>query len=292
MSHCISSSSIVLVNLGSPRSPHPYHVFRYLTEFLTDPLVIELPFWKRQLLVRGIIVPTRFLESATNYKKIWTAEGSPLIVWGKKVCLLLEQALNLPVYLAMRYQKPSIKETLRSIKGPVIVVPLFPQYAEATTGSIVKEVKKWRPDATFVFLQPDHPTMISAMAAQITDEFDHLLMSFHGLPVKQDRTGYKEACYQTAAALGKKIGRSYHVSFQSRLGKEPWLEPYTSSVLPTLKGTVGVISPSFVADCVETTYELGMEYRPLYKGPLIPCMNQHPLWIDSLKEQIEEHLYI
>ncbi|MEI6531809.1 MAG: ferrochelatase [Chlamydiota bacterium] len=287
MQHSASSSSILLVNLGSPRSTHPYHVFRYLTEFLTDPCVIELPFWKRQLLVRGLIVPFRFLESAANYKKVWTEEGSPLIVWGEKVRLLLEKSLNLPVHLAMRYQKPSIKEALERIKGPVIVVPLFPQYADATTGSIVQEVKKWRPDATFAFLQPDHPTMIRAMAAQVTEDFDHLLMSFHGLPVKQDRTGYREACYQTAAALGKELGRPYHVSFQSRLGKEPWLEPYTSDVLPTLEGNVAVMSPSFVADCVETTYELGMEYRPLYKGPLISCMNDHPIWIDSLKEQIE-----
>lgn len=283
--------SIVLVNLGSPRSPQPFDVFRYLTEFLTDPRVIELPFWKRQLLVRGIIVPFRFRESAANYQKIWTFEGSPLIVWGEKVRALLEKETGWPVYLAMRYQKPSLKEVLRKIEGEVVVVPLFPQYAEATTGSIVAEVKKHRPDASLALLSPDHPTMIQAMAREVPADFDHLLMSFHGLPVKQDRHGYKEACYKTAEALGKELDRPYTVSFQSRLGKEPWLEPYTSDVLPQLKGRVAVMSPSFVADCVETTYELGVEYRSLYEGPLVPCMNDSPLWIQSLKEQIASHVF-
>lgn len=283
--------NILLVNLGSPKSPRPFHVWRYLTEFLTDPRVIELPFWKRQLLVRGALVPLRFRESATNYQAIWTPEGSPLITWGEKVQALLAKALNRPVYLAMRYQSPSIKDVLKKIEGPVVVVPLFPQYAEATTGSVIAEVKKYRPDATFALLSPEHPTMIRAMAEQVREDFDHLVMSFHGLPAKQDRHGYQEACYKTAKALAKELKCPYTVSFQSRLGKGRWLEPYTSDVLPQLKGRVAVISPSFVADCLETLYELGKEYKSFYKGPLIPCMNDHPLWIESLKEQIEAHVF-
>lgn len=277
--------SIVLVNLGSPKSYKPLSVWRYLTEFLTDPLVIEEPFWKRQLLVRGIIVPARFRQSAKAYKQIWTPAGSPLITWGEKVRDRLSEALGAKVYLAMRYQQPSLRTILTSVEGPLTVVPLFPQYADATSGSIAALVKRYRPDASLLVLQPDHPTMIRAMAAQVSGSFDHLCMSFHGLPVRQDR-GYKEQCLRTATALAAELRCPYTLSFQSRLGKEPWLGPYTSDVLAQSPGRTAVISPSFVADCLETLYELGIEYRSLYSGPLIPCMNDHPLWIQSLAEQI------
>lgn len=278
--------SVVLVNLGSPRSPGLWDVFCYLTEFLTDGRVIELPFWQRQLLVRGVIVPRRFRESAASYRAIWTEEGAPLLSWGYKVRDLLAKALGWPVFVAMRYQQPSIKAVLAKIRGPVVVVPLFPQYAEATSGSVIAKVRRYRPDAEVVLLSPDHPLMIQALASQIPQGLDHLVMSFHGLPLSQDRHGYSRACYRTAEALGKEISCPYTVTFQSRLGKEPWLMPYTSDLLPTLKGHVGVISPAFVADCLETLQELGIEYRSLYQGPLIPCLNDHPLWIQSLKEQI------
>lgn len=279
--------TVLLVNLGTPDSPKPFDVWRYLTEFLTDPRVIELPFWKRQLLVRGLIVPFRFRESAKSYQKVWTPSGSPLKTTSEKLACLLGEQLALPVKLAMRYGSPSIKEVLDTIEGEVIVVPLFPQYAEATTGSVIARVAACRPDAQFCLLDPVHPTMIKAMAAQVKEPFDHLVMSFHGLPVSQDRHGYKQACYRTAEALGKELGSLYTVSFQSRLGKEAWLEPYTNELLPTIPGKVALISPSFVADCLETIYELGMEYQPLYNGSLVSCMNTDPLWVQSLCEQLE-----
>lgn len=281
--------TVLLVNLGTPDSPKPLAVWRYLTEFLTDPRVIELPFWKRQLLVRGLIVPFRFRESAKNYQKIWTPSGSPLKTTSEKLAALVQERVGLPVRLAMRYGSPSIRDVLEKITGEVIVVPLFPQYAEATTGSVIACVRSCRPDAQFCLLDPAHPTMIKAMAAQVKEPFDHLVMSFHGIPVSQDRHGYKEACYRTAAALGKELGSAYTVSFQSRLGKDPWLEPYTHELLPTLSGKVALMSPSFVADCLETIYELGMEYRSLYEGPLISCMNTDLLWVQALCEQLEIH---
>ena len=287
-------TTVLLVNLGSPRKGTPWAVYRYLVEFLTDPLVIRLPFWKRQLLVRGIIALFRCRESAKSYRAIWTNEGSPLLYWGRRVKEALQESLgpSFEIRLAMRYKIPSIKEALKKPYEQLIVVPLFPQHAGSTSGSIIKETLPYKPK--ILRLKPDHPKMIRAMASRVREDFDHLVMSFHGLPVShKDARAYQKECYKTAEALAKELQLEegkYTIAFQSRLGKEPWIEPYTSDVLMSLRGKrVAVISPAFVADCLETLYEIDIDYRSQVLKDLVfvPCMNDHPLWIESLKEQIE-----
>ena len=276
---------LLLVNLGTPKSYAPGDVKRYLNEFLTDPNVIELPSPFRQLLVKGIIVPRRYKESARTYQKIWTDEGSPLLAYGLQ---LRDQVQNLlpewQVELAMRYQEPSIRSTLQQMQScdELIVLPLFPQYAHATTGSIVRMVNRFRPDAKIIKSYHTDPHYISALSAvarkhHIAD-YDQVLLSFHGLPLKAtDCALYRTQCFQTAHALATELNLTdYKITFQSRLGRSPWLEPYTSEV--KLKENSAVLCPSFVADCLETLYEIKVEYGL----NLIPCMNAEPEWAEAV----------
>lgn len=286
--------AILLVNLGSPRSPAVRDVAQFLCEFLTDPKVIELPFLQRQLLVRCVIVPRRVRAVAESYAQIWEG-GSPLVLWGQRVAQALAQSSGRRVVLAMRYGQPGIAEAMRELRGcKVTAIPLFPQYAEATTGSIVKKLERY--GCRVVPSYCDNAAMIEAMTEQAAGvNYDHLLISFHGLPMSQinkcDR--YRRECMRTAEAIAAKLRpENWSVSFQSRLGKEPWLEPYTiDRVRELAQGgmkSLAVISPSFVADCLETTFEIGEECRAEFmqhggqQFHLIPCMNDHPAWIKAL----------
>lgn len=301
---------IVLINLGTPLSYSVRDVKKYLIEFLTDGRVIDLPWLQRQLLVRGAIVPKRVRESARTYQEVWTQEGSPLLVYGRSVQKLLQQRVgdSYIVSLGMRYQKPSIEEALRAVQkcSHITILPLFPQYASATTGSIVEEVMKcvsrWRfiPELHFIHEFSTHPRFLSAFASKIADyEYDHVLFSFHGLPVKQlPKDGhlcYKAQCLEGAEKIAQMASISdYSISFQSRLGKDPWLEPFTCDVVPALaragKQRVLVVCPSFVCDCLETIYEIGVENRELFLAAggkeltLCPSLNDSPLWIEALGE--------
>jgi len=304
-------TGILLVNLGTPDSPATSDVRRYLVEFLTDPRVIDIPFLQRQLLVRGIIAPFRSPKSAKSYKEIWTSEGSPLAVISRSQADAIQASLGdaYQVELAMRYQNPSIASALEKFKGKRIkeikVVPLFPQYASATTGSVHQEVMRvlstWQviPDVRFVNSYPDHPGMIAAFAelgrAAGIDSYDHILFSYHGLPerqlVKADSHGhclrqpqccevrgdhnhycYGAQCYATTHAIVKELGLesgTYTTSFQSRLGKTPWKKPYTIDTLKELvkqgNKKVLVFCPAFTSDCLETIFEIGTEYQEDFK---------------------------
>jgi ferrochelatase len=332
----MNQTGVLLVNLGTPKSPKPKDVFRYLVEFLTDSRVVDIPWLQRQLLVRGLIVPRRYKMSAKAYQQVWTKEGSPLMVYGNQVQKALQSSLgsNYKVELAMRYQEPSIRKTLDALLKHqikhLIVVPLFPQYASATTGSVLQSVQENLsryqviPKITMIDHFFDHPKMIAAFCevAKSYDlgNYDHILFSFHGLPErhlkKADRnnhcrynksccneltsknvTCYSAQCYGTAKAIAKDLGLSqdsYEISFQSRLGKDPWLKPYTSEVIENLakagKKKVLVFCPSFVCDCLETIYEIGMEYSEEFKHAggerldLVPGLNAHPMWIEALKD--------
>lgn len=334
-------TGILLVNLGTPDSPQPKDVYRYLTEFLTDARVIDSPWWQRQLLVRGIIIPSRYRQSAKAYQQIWTKEGSPLKVYGYRVKGALQKRLgaNYAVELAMRYQQPSIQTSLASLKQAgmqrLIVLPLFPQYCSATTGSVhekvMSELAKWEqiPETLLLNQFADQPSLVQAFCARAEESswqtYDHILFSFHGLPLRQilkaDTNGccqanticckkYTEAnqhcyaaqCYALAAAIAKQLGlrtEHYSISFQSRLGKEPWLQPYTSETIINLaknkKKKVLVFCPSFVCDCLETIYEIGIEYAAEFhhaggeKLDLVPGLNDSVEWIDTLVEIIKEH---
>ncbi|MCI5053164.1 MAG: ferrochelatase [Simkaniaceae bacterium] len=313
------TKTLLLVNLGTPKSPSNQDVKSYLHEFLLDPRVVDLPWIKRQLLVRGIIVPRRYRESASSYRAIWQEEGSPLLVYGKQVQGLLQKKLGSEyrVELAMRYGSPSIPSALKPCKE-LTVLPLFPQYASATSGSVQQKVMEsiqgWQtiPKLKIIDHFYDHPKMIEAFAARAPknlDSYDHILFSFHGLPVRQLKKAHKECkmcttcsnncyypqCYATAKAIAKRLNtENYTVCFQSRLGKDPWIQPYASDVIEECakKGMKNllVFSPAFICDCLETIFEIGVEYQKEFQDlggesiDLVPGLNDHPLWIEALAE--------
>jgi ferrochelatase len=329
----MKKTAILLVNLGSPDAPTPGAVYRYLTEFLNDPRVIDIAAVGRAILVNGIIVPFRHRKSASIYKKLWTENGSPLIHYGKRNKEQLQSRFNeneTKVFLAMRYQVPSIDNTLREIEEwgaeKIVVLPLFPQYASATTGSVHEKVmqviSKWWsiPEVVFVPQFYDNPLYIQGYVDNAKQfdlkEYDRILFSFHGLPERQldklyddnkcrnhsceheineeNHMCYKATCFATARAIAKGIGISedeYTVCFQSRLGKG-WIEPFSDDIIKELgdKGAkkLLVFSPAFVADCLETTIEIGEEYQELFeehggeKVQLVPSLNDSEVWIDAL----------
>lgn len=337
-------TGVFLINLGTPDSPEPRDVYRYLIEFLTDPRVIIAPWLKRQLLVRGLIVPLRYRQSAKAYQKIWTAEGSPLKVYGDRIRDRLQDRLGdeFKIVIGMRYQKPSIEDGLRELLNAqverILVFPLFPQYASATTGSIHQKVMELVsgceviPEMLFMNQFATHPSLINAFCASAEpyklNDYEHILFSFHGLPhqhlIRADRCGhclksedccktltsanqscYSAQCYSTAHAIAKNLtleSNRFSVAFQSRLGKEPWLEPSTADVIKQLalngKKKVLVFCPSFVCDCLETIYEIGIEYEELFKHhggerlDLVPGLNDNVKWIDALEEIIQEKLLL
>ncbi len=327
------SCGCLIVNLGTPKSPSPIDVFHYLNEFLTDGRVIDLPWLQRQFLVRVGIVPFRFRQSAEQYRQLWTEQGSPLMVHGKAVREKVQEKLgkNFKVVLAMRYQEPSIDDALEMLRlegvDELVIVPMFPQYASATTGSVhqkvMENIARWPiiPHVTFVSHYYDHPAFIHAFSNRIKqyplEQYDHLLLSFHGLPenmiLKEDSSGkclkrgccdeitkvnrfcYRAQCYGTARAIAKELNideKDYSVCFQSRLGRDPWLQPYTSDMLHTCidKGyqKILVACPSFVCDCLETTCEISHEYGQEFlqlggkELKLVEGLNSEPDWIDAL----------
>lgn len=331
------SKGVLIVNLGTPRSYKPFDVFRYLNEFLTDSRVIDSPWLKRQLLVRGVIVPSRYRQSAEQYRHLWTEEGSPLLFHGQAVEKKLQDALGptFKVVLAMRYQFPSIQEGLKRLQQEqveeITILPLFPQYASATTGSVHQKVMEtlqtWQviPKLIFINHYYDHPSFIKAFCARAEQykiaSYDHILFSFHGLPEKQIRKAdphgkclsdqccqeachfcYKAQCYATARAIAKRLSLSqkdYTICFQSRLGKEPWIQPYFNDVLSSCiqQGyrRLLVFCPSFVCDCLETTCEITYEYGKRFKEmggkelQLVEGLNSHPTWIETLQQLVLEH---
>lgn len=325
---------ILLVNLGTPNSPSQWDVYRYLIEFLTDPKVIDLPWLKRHLLVRGAIVPARLRQSAASYAKIWTTEGSPLMVYGRRVEKLLREKLGplALVELSMRYQNPSIEAGIMRLLSQgakeLLVLPLFPQNADATTGSIaqkVSEITRQIASKVPVRMIPDfadHPAFIRALSAtpkaQAWRDYDHVLFSYHGLPERQlkkkdqrcltknccsaNRECYRAQCYATTDALVAQLQiprDKYTICFQSRLGKEPWLQPYASDALLKLAQAghrkVLVFSPSFVCDCLETLYEIQEEYGIEFRHAggcqldLVPGLNDSPDWVEALTEILISH---
>lgn len=332
-------TAILLVNLGSPDSPAPGDVYRYLTEFLNDPRVIDIPWLGRKLLVNGIIVPFRHRKSAAVYKKLWTENGSPLIHSGKQVAKLLQARLaeNEKVFLAMRYQNPSMDNVLNEIQhwnpDRIVLIPMFPQYASASGGSVMdkalKIISSWWviPEIRVVsqfFDQPDYIRGFVENGKQFNlSEYDHVLFSYHGLPERQvdkvyedracrnhsceheineeNKFCYKATCYGTTRLIAEGLGlkeSDYTVCFQSRLGKG-WIEPFSDVVIEELakKGAkkLLVFSPAFVADCLETTIEIGDEYQELFeehggeKVQLVPSLNEGKAFIDCLESLVREN---
>ncbi|NGX50490.1 MAG: Ferrochelatase [Chlamydiae bacterium] len=315
------TKGILLVNLGTPDSPKEEDVKRFLKEFLTDGRVIDLPYLKRHFLVRCIIVPKRYRTSAKNYQSIWSEEGSPILRHGKRVESLLQERLGdgYRVRLAMRYQNPSIEEGLEALRGVdnLTVFPLFPQYASATTGSVHQKVfevlSKWRviPSLRLISHYEKHPALIDAFAAVASkyalDSYDHILFSYHGLPeklVKKEESSapycYPAQCLATTRSIAKKLKipeERWSHCYQSRLGKDPWIKPYTTSLLDRLvdegRKRVLLLSPSFVCDCLETLEEIQCTYKNRFieRGgealDLVQGLNDHPKWIDAIETIIK-----
>lgn len=333
----MSKRGVLLVNLGSPASPSVADVRRYLREFLMDERVLDLPFWGRFLLVHGLILPFRPKKSAEAYHKIWTAEGSPLIVYGRKVQKALQHRTGLPVELGMRYQQPSIAAALLNLQKQgvtdVRVIPLFPHYAMSSYETAVERVKYVSGRLTRglnldvrapYFQEPDYLQALAESAAPyLRKDYDHLLFSFHGLPErhlrKADPTGkhclqsaeccqthnaahttcYRAQCFKTVEGFVKLAGvTKYSISFQSRLGREQWLRPYTDHEFVRLAQggvkKIAVMCPAFVADCLETLEEIGLRGRETFlqaggkEFQLIPCLNEHPSWLAALEKWIGE----
>ncbi len=329
-------TGVLIVNLGTPDSPSVPDVRKYLREFLMDSRVIDIPFINRWMLINFIIAPFRAPKSAKIYQEVWTKNGSPLKFYGQQVEKLLQEALGQEyvVSLAMRYQSPSIPDALEKFRtqgfSSIVVIPFFPQYASASTGSVYEKVmsvvKDWQiiPEIRFVNSFLDHPKFIEAFVTlgkkyMAENIYEHYLFSYHGLPERQILKGdctstclkgdccatlhamnqhcYRAQCFETTRLLVNELGISadkYTVSFQSRLGRTPWIKPYTDEVIKELavKGIkrVLVFSPSFVADCLETTIEIGTEYKELFEAnggehwQLVESLNDNPIWIEALAD--------
>ncbi|WP_106566891.1 ferrochelatase [Cecembia rubra] len=343
MSKNKAKTGVLLVNLGTPDSTQTGDVRKYLREFLMDGRVIDFPFIPRWMLVNLIIAPFRAPKSAKEYRKLWTDRGSPLLFHTEDLREKLIQKLDAEKYqveIAMRYQSPSIEEGLKKLNKSnvkkIIVIPLFPQYASATNGSVVDKVmeiaKEWQiiPNITFISNFVDHPLFLEAWAElgremMEKEEYDMYLFSYHGLPERQIRKGsvdgycqlsdkccgnytkknqfcYRGQCFHTTRLIASKLGLpddKVVTCFQSRLGKDPWIKPYTEDVIEELatKGVKKVLafSPAFVADCLETTIEVGQEYKEEFqdlggeKWDLVPSLNSRDMWVECVKDLVEQN---
>ncbi|MFI1744836.1 ferrochelatase [Thalassobellus sediminis] len=330
---------ILLVNLGSPDSPEPKDVKKYLGEFLMDERVIDLPLVARTALVKGIILNTRPKQSAAAYKKIWWEEGSPLIVLSERLQKKVQEQVDVPVGLAMRYGSMTIKKGLQELvdKGveEVLLFPLYPQFAMATTETITVLAEELRQEffpnlkiesVPAFYNKPDY---IEVLANSIKKHlkgknYQHLLFSYHGVPERHIRKSdvtnshckidksccvtpskahefcYKHQCLEVTRLVAEKLQfeeGSYSTSFQSRLGFDPWLQPYTDRTIERL-GKQGVknmaiVTPAFVSDCLETLEEIAMEGQEIFHEmggqdfTTVPCLNDDAEWVALIAKWIK-----
>jgi ferrochelatase len=329
------------MNLGSPDSTSVKDVRVYLDEFLMDERVIDLPYIARLLLVKGIIVPFRAPKSAAAYRSIWTKDGSPLIVVTKQLQAALQQQMSEPVEIAMRYGNPSPADAydalMKKVDGlqEVLLVPMYPHYAMSSYETAVvyaEEIhrkKKYPFKLTVVPPFYDEEIYLEALAESIRpylqQDFDHLLMSYHGVPERHIYKGditknhclkspdccevkspahkqcYRHQCLTTTRLVADKLGLApgkYSYSFQSRLGRDEWLKPYTAARLAELPKLgikkLLIACPAFVSDCLETLEEIAMEGKEMFlhaggeSFTMIPCLNTHPAWVNAVARLAKE----
>ncbi|HHF3492223.1 ferrochelatase [Haemophilus influenzae] len=314
---------VLLANLGTPDSPTPKSISRYLWQFLTDPRVVDLPRCKWYPLLKAIILPLRSKRIAKNYQAIWTEQGSPLLAISRQQKDALQayldtQNINAQVEIAMTYGNPSIQSTVKNLlKNQVeriIVLPLYPQYSSSTTGAVfdafANALKEERGLVPFDFINSYHidENYINALANSIkvrlkSDEF--LLFSYHGIPLRYEKMGdyYREHCKQTTIAVVNKLGlteNQWGMTFQSRFGREEWLQPYTDKFLESAATQniqkIAVICPGFSVDCLETIEEIDKENREnfLTNGgqsyQYIPALNVEHTHIEMMGKLILEKL--
>lgn len=317
---------ILLTNLGTPAAPTPKAVRSYLREFLWDPRVVELPRPLWWLILNGVILPTRPRRSAKAYQAVWTEAGSPLLTISQDQAAALQQMLQaqhgdtIKVELAMRYGAPSIASGLTALQQQglrkLIVLPLYPQYSASTTAStfdaVAKTLASWRvvPQQHFINGYHQHPQYIRALADSVRRHWQgqrakKLVMSFHGIPQQFVAQGdpYYEQCQATAKALAHELqlgDAEWLLSFQSRLGKAQWLQPYTDATLKELARSginqVDVICPGFAADCLETLEEIKIRNQKFFDEAggealhYIPALNTQAKHIECLANLVNEFI--
>ncbi|MGE8431404.1 ferrochelatase [Chryseobacterium joostei] len=336
----MAKKGILLINLGSPRSTAVEDVKEYLDEFLMDERVIDYRWIFRALLVQGIILKTRPAKSAEAYKTVWTDEGSPLIVITEKIRKKLQKLMDVPVEIGMRYAEPSIETGIRNLveKGvtEIVLFPLYPQYAMSTTETVIEKAEEIRkkkfPDVRINYVQPFYnrdlytDCLAESIREKLPENFDALLFSYHGVPerhiYKTDPTKtcnmndcchkdtnpshafcYRHQCFSTTDRVIRKLDLPKDkviVSFQSRLGKDKWIEPYTDHTLETIpqKGikNLAIVCPAFVSDCLETLEEISVEGKEQFMEAggetftYIPCLNDEDRWIEVVHILCEEQL--
>ncbi len=328
-----SKVGVLLANLGTPDAPTAAAVRRYLAEFLSDPRVVEIPRVAWSVILHGVILRTRPAQSAKKYAMIWSNDGSPLLAHSVKQKTLLTGYLGqrvkdagfaaelVAVELGMRYGNPRLNGAMDRLRAAgcdrVLVVPLFPQYSASATASVMDAVysraRRMRrvPGLRTIDSFHDDPGYIKALAQGVNDYWmrngrpNTLLMSFHGLPRRSLDLGdpYHCHCHKTGRLLATELGlgpKDYAVTFQSRFGRARWLEPYTRDTLLALARDgvrrVDVVCPGFVADCLETLEEIGIEGKQAFLGAggaefhAIPCLNEQPLWMAALTDIVYRHL--
>jgi len=319
-------TAVLYCNLGTPATASVPDVRRFLAEFLSDPRVVDLPRLPWRLLLHGYVLRTRPAASAAKYASIWTPEGSPLQVWTEKQAKMLQGWLgqrecDVWVRHAMRYGNMSLASQLDALMAlgaeRVLLLPAYPQYSATTTASLWDAVYQWAgktrniPELRFVNHYHDDARYIAALAGSVRQHLKHhgqpdvLVMSFHGLPARSIALGdpYHSHCQRTAQLLANALGLAetqYKASFQSRLGRAKWLEPYTEPTLINLGRAgvkrVDVMCPSFTCDCLETLQEINMECRTAFlrsggkEFHYLPCLNDNPDWITALTNITLQHL--
>ena len=334
-------TGLLLVNLGSPEAPTPKALKPYLREFLMDPDVIDIPAILRWPLVHWVIVPTRSKTSADLYRKIWTADGSPLLHNSRLFAAALRHELRdrstLRIELAMRYGRPAIREGLERLAvkelGRLIVFPLYPQFAQSSTWTVQRKVREVldrmgvsNPAPEWIqpfYADSGYVESARAVASEAIESFkpDFSLFSFHGVPerhvkrqhqiclardscceriTEDNRNCYRAQCFSTARSIAEALKlppEKYSISFQSRLGRTPWIQPFTDVVIKDLpqRGVrrLAVFCPSFVADCLETLDEVENRERDRFikaggrELRLVPSLNDHPVWVRAAGEIIK-----
>lgn len=321
------SLGVLLVNLGSPDAPTPVAVRSYLRQFLSDPRVVELPGWLWWMILHGYVLPLRPARTAAAYQKIWTDNGSPLLLHCSHVAEAMRDKLSarlsgaIHVEMAMSYGQPSISSALQKMHAQfvrrIVVLPMYPQYSGTTTGSVFEAVtaalarRRWVPELRFINHYHDAAGYIAALTASIRNyrelqgSGEKLLFSFHGIPEKMlyDGDPYHCQCQKTARLVAASLeldDGEWQVSFQSRLGRAKWLHPYTDTILAKWgaekTGNIDVISPGFAVDCLETLEEIEIRYSESYKaaggGELryIPALNARDDHVGFLCRLIEKNI--
>lgn len=311
---------VLLVNLGTPEAPTASSVRRYLTEFLSDRRVVEIPALLWQPILRGIILTVRPKKSAHAYAQVWTEEGSPLAAITARQTQALQDALGAHIHVvhAMRYGQPAIGAALDALMAKgcrrILLAPLYPQYCAATTATVVDAANahlatlRWQPALRVLPPYHDDEAYIAALASSVASgvaalDFvpDTILASFHGMPERTLKLGdpYHCQCQKTARLIAERLGRPVEIAFQSRFGRAKWLEPATDATLARLGGegrSVAIFAPGFAADCLETLEELAIRGRDQFaaaggtKFAYLPCLNDSAPGMAMLETLVRREL--